>query len=224
MSRIIVLGSGAWGTALALSLHRRGGHQVTLWAHSPEFAQQINDAGENTLFFPGFPIPTAITVTGDNAAVADAEIILSVVPSEFLRSTFARLGPLLRPGQIVVSATKGVENHTFLRMTQVIASCMAESCPTRAASNLPIGALSGPSFALKSDSQGRGLALCDFEGEAGTGKRANGEVACGSRRAGLSHARGDDLGHAQEGMVLNAFGSADDDLAGVKMRAESGKC
>ena len=70
MSRIIVLGSGAWGTALALSLHRRGGHQVTLWAHSPEFAQEINDAGENTLFLPGFPLPAGITVTGDNAAVA----------------------------------------------------------------------------------------------------------------------------------------------------------
>ena len=127
MSRIIVLGSGAWGTALALSLHRRGGHQLSLWAHSPQFAQEIIDAGENKLFFPGFPLPPEIVITGDNAAVHDADIILSVVPSEFLRSTFARLGPHLRPGQIIVSATKGVENHSFLRMTQVIASCLAES-------------------------------------------------------------------------------------------------
>jgi glycerol-3-phosphate dehydrogenase (NAD(P)+) len=144
MSRIIVLGSGAWGTALALSLHRRGGHQLTLWAHSPEFAQEIIDAAENTLFLPGFPIPPEIVITGDNAAVRDAEIILSVIPSEFLRSAFARLGPHLRPGQIIVSATKGVEDHTFLRMTQVIASCLAETGLT-----LPIGALSGPSFALE---------------------------------------------------------------------------
>ena len=57
MSRIVVLGSGAWGTAIALSLHRRGGHQITLWAHSPEEARQIVDAGENTLFLPGFPLP-----------------------------------------------------------------------------------------------------------------------------------------------------------------------
>jgi len=127
MSRIIVLGSGAWGTALALSLHRSGGHQLSLWAHSPQFAQEIIDAGENKLFFPGFPLPPEIVITGDNAAVHDADIILSVVPSEFLRSTFARLGPHLRPGQIIVSATKGVENHSFLRMTQVIASCLAES-------------------------------------------------------------------------------------------------
>jgi glycerol-3-phosphate dehydrogenase (NAD(P)+) len=146
MSRIIVLGSGAWGTALALSLHRRGGHVVSLWAHSPEFARQINDAGENTLFLPGFPIPAGLEVTGDNAAVGEAEIVLSVVPSEFLRSTFARLGPHLCAGQIVVSATKGVEDRSFLRMTQVIAACRAEA---GAADELPIGAFSGPSFALE---------------------------------------------------------------------------
>ncbi|MGA3371023.1 MAG: NAD(P)H-dependent glycerol-3-phosphate dehydrogenase [Terracidiphilus sp.] len=144
MSRIIVLGSGAWGTALALSLDRRGGHQVTLWAHSPEFAQEILGAGENTPFLPGFPIPPEIVVTGDNAAVRDAEIVLSVIPSEFLRSALARLGPHLRHGQIIVSATKGVEDHTFLRMTQVIAACLTETGLI-----LPIGALSGPSFALE---------------------------------------------------------------------------
>ena len=144
MSRIFVSGSGAWGTAIALSLHRRGGHQVSLWAHSPEAAQEIVDAGQNTLFLPGFPIPAEIAVTGDNAAVADAEIVVSVVPSEFLRSTLARIRPHLHPGQIVVSATKGVENHTFLRMTQVIASSLAEIGLA-----LPIGAFSGPSFALE---------------------------------------------------------------------------
>jgi len=144
MSRIIVLGSGAWGTAIALSLHRRGGHHVSLWAHSPEAAQEILDASENTLFLPGFPIPQEITVTGDNAAVANAEIVVSVVPSEFLRSTLARLRPHLHSGQIILSATKGVENHTFLRMTEVIAANLAEINL-----KLPIGAFSGPSFALE---------------------------------------------------------------------------
>ncbi len=58
MSRIVVLGSGAWGTAIALSLHRRGGHQITLWAHSTELAGQIVSAQENSQFLPGFPIPS----------------------------------------------------------------------------------------------------------------------------------------------------------------------
>lgn len=144
MSRIVVLGSGAWGTAIALSLHRRGGHEVTLWAHSPVAAQEIIDAGENTLFFPGFPIPKEIVITGDEAALANAEIVVSVIPSEFLRSTFGRLSSHMHAGQIVVSATKGVENGTFLRMTEVIAASLAEAGLT-----LPIGAFSGPSFALE---------------------------------------------------------------------------
>ena len=149
MSRIAVLGSGAWGTALALSLHRRGGHQLTLWAHSLEAAREIVEPGENTLFLPGFPIPPEIVVTGDNSAVANAEIVVSVVPSELLRSTFARLLPHLHPGQIVVSATKGVEDRTFLRMTEVIAASLAESSAGQPSLTLPIGALSGPSFALE---------------------------------------------------------------------------
>jgi glycerol-3-phosphate dehydrogenase (NAD(P)+) len=144
MSRIIVLGSGAWGTALALSLHRHGGHQITLWSHSPEEARQIIDAGQNKLFLPGFPIPAEITITGNTAAVADAEIVVSVVPSEFLRATLARLRVHLHHGQIVVSATKGVEDRTFLRMTQVISATLES-----ARLLLPIGALSGPSFALE---------------------------------------------------------------------------
>jgi glycerol-3-phosphate dehydrogenase (NAD(P)+) len=137
--KIVVLGSGAWGTALALSLSRNG-RPVTLWAHSPEAAKEIVDAGENIQFLPGFKLPPAITVTGDHAAVAPADIIVSVVPSEFLRSTLARLAPHMRSGQIVVSATKGVENSTFLRMSQVIAE-------NTAGLSMPIGALSGPSFA-----------------------------------------------------------------------------
>jgi glycerol-3-phosphate dehydrogenase (NAD(P)+) len=144
MSRIVVLGSGAWGTALALSLHRRGGHQVTLWAHSPEAALEIAEPRENKLFMPGFPIPAEIAITGSEAAAADADIVVSVVPSEFLRPTLARLGPHLHSGQIIVSATKGVEDQTFLRMTEVIASCLAENSLT-----LHIGALSGPSFAVE---------------------------------------------------------------------------
>jgi glycerol-3-phosphate dehydrogenase (NAD(P)+) len=169
MSRIAVLGSGAWGTAIALSLVRRGGHQVALWAHSSELAGQIADARENTQFLPGFLLPAGLIVTGDCAAAADAEIVVSVIPSEFLRSVLGRIGPHLHAGQIVLSATKGVEDHTFLRMTEVI----ADSLSTRSQSDsltplspptpltplpLPIGALSGPSFAFEV-AQGQPTAL-----------------------------------------------------------------
>ncbi|MGD0800029.1 MAG: NAD(P)H-dependent glycerol-3-phosphate dehydrogenase [Terracidiphilus sp.] len=142
MSRIIVVGNGGWGTAIALSLHRRGGHQITLWSHSPREAKLIADAGENTLFLPGYPIPAEIAVTADETTVSEAEIIVSVVPSEFLRPTLARLRPHLHSGQIIVSASKGVEDRSYLRMSEVIAASLAET-----GLKLPIGALSGPSFA-----------------------------------------------------------------------------
>jgi glycerol-3-phosphate dehydrogenase (NAD(P)+) len=184
MSRIAVLGSGAWGTAIALSLYRRGGHQIALWAHNPELAQQIVDARENTQFLPGFPLPAGLLVTGDCAAAADAEIVVSVIPSEFLRSVLGRIGPHLHAGQIVLSATKGVEDHTFLRMTEVIGDCLGGSPASSASPSslvpspsvpqslvpspsvpqslspclLPIGALSGPSFALEV-AQGQPTAL-----------------------------------------------------------------
>ncbi len=154
MSRIAVLGSGAWGTALALSLARRGGHQVALWAHAEELARQIAAAGENTQFLPGFPLPADLTVTADSDVLASAEILVSVVPSEFLRATFARVVPHLHDGQIVVSATKGIEDQSFLRMTEVIADCLA-GASARPSSlvphpcSFPIGALSGPSFAAE---------------------------------------------------------------------------
>jgi glycerol-3-phosphate dehydrogenase (NAD(P)+) len=144
MSRISILGAGAWGTALALALDRRGGHQLSLWAHSNELAQEIIDAGENRQFLPGFPLPKSITITGDCEAVTEAEIVVSVVPSEFLRPTFLRLRSHFRNGQFLVSATKGVEDASYMRMTEVLSAVLEP-----AGRLISIGALSGPSFALE---------------------------------------------------------------------------
>jgi glycerol-3-phosphate dehydrogenase (NAD(P)+) len=144
MSRVVVLGSGAWGTAIALSLYRRGGHQITLWSHSVDEARQIDDARENVLFLPGYRLPANLPVTADTEPVAKAEILVSVIPSEFLRPTMMRLRPHMHNGQFVLSATKGVEDRSFLRMTQVLSETLEP-----AGLLLPIGALSGPSFALE---------------------------------------------------------------------------
>jgi glycerol-3-phosphate dehydrogenase (NAD(P)+) len=144
MSRIVVLGSGAWGTAIALSLCRHGGHQVTLWAHSAEEARIIEAARENTLFLPGFPLPSDLTVTADLAPISAAEIVVSVIPSEFLRSTLKRINGQIHNGQFIVSATKGVEKITHFRMTQVISDVLEP-----AGILVSIGAFSGPSFAIE---------------------------------------------------------------------------
>ena len=123
MSRIAILGAGAWGTALALSLARRGGHELVLWSHSVPLAEQLNDVGENLPYLPGFTLPADIFVTSDlPRAIFEADILLCVTPSQHLRGVIAHIAPLLTRNQIVVSASKGIEEHTFLRMSQVIAA------------------------------------------------------------------------------------------------------
>jgi glycerol-3-phosphate dehydrogenase (NAD(P)+) len=140
MSKIAVLGAGAWGTALTISLARRGGHQVRLWAHEEPLAKQIRETGSNEQFLPGFVVPMDVLVTSDIArTVFEADIILCVTPSEYLRSVFGNIAPVLDREQIIVSATKGLEEGTLLRMSQVLAS-MTEN---------PIAVLSGPSFAAE---------------------------------------------------------------------------
>ena len=138
MSRIAILGAGAWGTALALSLARRGGHELCLWSHSAELAEQLADAGENLHYLPGFTLPVDIQVTSDlPRAIFETDILLCVTPSQHLRGVITHIAPLLTRNQIILSATKGIEETTFLRMSQVVASV----------ANNPFAVLSGPSFA-----------------------------------------------------------------------------
>lgn len=138
MSRISILGAGAWGTALALSLARRGGHNVSLWAHSPALAEQLMESGENLPYLPGFTLPADITVTGDlPAAIFEADVLLFVTPSQHLRGIVSHIAPLLTKNQVIVSASKGIEEGSFLRMSQVVASVTDNPCAV----------LSGPTFA-----------------------------------------------------------------------------
>jgi glycerol-3-phosphate dehydrogenase (NAD(P)+) len=138
MSRIAIIGAGAWGTALAISLARRGGHDLTLWAHSPALAEHLQETGENLQYLPGFTLAADIEITSDlPRAIFEADILLCVTPTQHVRATIAHIAPLLTRNQIILSASKGLEENTFLRMTQVIAAVTQNPC----------GVLSGPSFA-----------------------------------------------------------------------------
>ena len=95
MSRIGILGAGAWGTALAISLARRGGHKITLWSYLPGLAQEMRDTGVNKPFLPGYVVPMDVEVTADlPASVFEADIVLCVTPSEHMRSVFGQIAPL----------------------------------------------------------------------------------------------------------------------------------
>lgn len=140
MSRIAVIGAGAWGTALTISLARRGGHSLVLWSYLPELSAEIHETGVNKPFLPGYTVPMDVLVTSDlAAAVEGAEIVLCVTPSEHMRGVVGQIAPMLERNQIIVSATKGLEERSLLRMSQVIASLTDNPC----------GVLSGPSFAAE---------------------------------------------------------------------------
>jgi glycerol-3-phosphate dehydrogenase (NAD(P)+) len=144
VSRIAVIGAGAWGTALSIVLARRGTHQVHLWAYETEVSKSILEHRVNDRFLPGCKIPDGIEVTNELvAALHDVEIAVSVMPSHHARRLYQQMSPHLRPETLLVSATKGIENDTLKRMSEV-----AEEVVYRCAGFRPrIGALSGPSFA-----------------------------------------------------------------------------
>jgi len=120
MSRIAVIGAGAWGTGLSIVLGRKGTHQVRLWAHEQEVRDSIAARHVNELFLPGFAIPESVLATGSlEEALQDVDIVVSVMPSQHCRGLFQRMGPHLKPGVLIVSASKGIEEKTLLRMTEV---------------------------------------------------------------------------------------------------------
>lgn len=136
--KIAVIGAGSWGTAISLLLTRNGVN-VTLWAHRQDHVDQIKLCKENRTYLPGFAISEHLLVTSDiDEAVAGASFIIMVVPSHVFRSVFSQIKELLTPNQIVVSASKGIENDSLLTMTQLMDS---EFPSDRYA------VLSGPSFA-----------------------------------------------------------------------------
>jgi glycerol-3-phosphate dehydrogenase (NAD(P)+) len=146
MSRIAIIGAGAWGTGLSIVLGRKGGHSVKLWAHEKEVCESVLTHRQNLLFLPGHPIPATVSATNHlEDALAGAEIVVSVMPSNHCRRLFERMRPHLKAEILFVSATKGIEEGSLLRMTEVIADVVGE----RSGFPLKIGALSGPSFAIE---------------------------------------------------------------------------
>jgi glycerol-3-phosphate dehydrogenase (NAD(P)+) len=143
MSEIAVIGAGAWGTALSIVAARSGNHRVRLWAYEPEVRESITKRRENELFLPGQTIPDKVDVTGDFAeALTNASIVISVMPSNHCRRLFQGMLPFLRPEMLFVSATKGLEEDSLSRMTEVISQVLSG-----AGFRPRLGALSGPSFA-----------------------------------------------------------------------------
>lgn len=114
---ITVAGSGGWGTALAIHLHKNG-HHVTLWSHNPEKARNMELTRENPML-SGIPLPEGMDISGDPACVCGEDMVVLASPSFPFRSVCQTLAPYLQENTLLVSVTKGIEPDSHLRMSQV---------------------------------------------------------------------------------------------------------
>jgi len=137
MSKVGIIGGGAWGTALA-QVCARAGREVTLWAREPEVVASINAAHENAMFLAGVPLDPAIRATGDLGDLAACDLVLAVPPAQHMRATLAAFSPRAREGLPILLCSKGVEQGSLKLMTEVLVETVPQAQPA---------VLSGPSFA-----------------------------------------------------------------------------
>lgn len=141
MSRVAIIGAGSWGTALA-TLAARCGHEVILWAHDPEVARKMAESRENTVYLPGIPLAETIIPANDLSAARESSTIIMATPSHHYRSVLGQLASAVEGPLRIVSATKGIENGSLLRVSQLSRQVLGERLER-------FGTISGPSFALE---------------------------------------------------------------------------
>ena len=140
-SRIAIIGAGSWGTALAIVLASRFA-RIRLWAHEADLVERMFSTRENDVFLPGFLLPHNVEPTAElNYALEDAGIVVGVMPSRFARRVYQTMLPHLEPHIRIVSATKGLEKGTLLRMSEVAREVIGAKFEPS------IAVLSGPTFA-----------------------------------------------------------------------------
>lgn len=133
--KAVVVGSGGWGTALAMALHRNG-HNTVLWSHDRQKADMLDHSRENPML-PGIQLPDGLVVTGEDSCVAGGKMVVIACPSVHVRNVCRRIAPYLDENAVMVSVTKGIEPDTFLRMSQIVEE----------ETHRPVVALTGPSHA-----------------------------------------------------------------------------
>lgn len=139
--KIAVIGAGSWGTALAL-LMADVGHDVRMWVYEEDGSQDILDKRENTIYLPGFPFPDNLVPHHSMAACLEsAELVVTVVPTQVYRSLMPQMVPHVKPGMVFLSASKGIENNTLKRVTEILEEFLAPAGVEH------VGVISGPSFA-----------------------------------------------------------------------------
>jgi glycerol-3-phosphate dehydrogenase (NAD(P)+) len=139
--RAAIIGAGSWGTALAIVLAPKF-ERIGLWAHESDLVDRMRATRVNDIFLPGFSLPSNIEPTADlGCALTGAGVVMGVMPSRFARTIYRAMLPHLDPGMRFVSATKGLEQGTVLRMSEVAGEVIGARFTPR------LAVLSGPTFA-----------------------------------------------------------------------------
>lgn len=133
--KIAVIGSGAWGTALAICLCKNG-HEVTLWVRDEQKANAMRNSRTNPRL-AGVELPEQLKITAAHGCVAETDLVVMASPSFALREVSRKIAPYLREDTVMVSVTKGIEQGSLLRMSQIVEQETAH----------PVVALTGPSHA-----------------------------------------------------------------------------
>jgi glycerol-3-phosphate dehydrogenase (NAD(P)+) len=143
MKSLAIIGGGGWGTALAIILAPRF-PRVRLWVYEADLAARMSETRENDVYLPGCLLPRRVEiVTQLPAALDGAEIVLSAIPSHLVRGLYQQMLPFLNESMVFVSATKGLENGTLLRISEVIQEVLRNRLDPR------VAVISGPTFALE---------------------------------------------------------------------------
>jgi glycerol-3-phosphate dehydrogenase (NAD(P)+) len=121
MRRVVVVGDGGWGTALSLVL-TASGRDVGLWSYDPEYAALMRETRNNPRYLPGFEIPATVEISADfESLLPDADLLVSAVPTTFVRAVWSGHAAALPADVPIVSVSKGLENETLLRPTEILA-------------------------------------------------------------------------------------------------------
>jgi glycerol-3-phosphate dehydrogenase (NAD(P)+) len=140
---LAIIGGGGWGTALAIVLAPRF-PRVRLWVYEADLAARLRETCENDVYLPGCRLPRHVEIVNQLPAALDgAEIVLSAIPSHLVREMYQQMLPFVRESMVFVSATKGLENGTLLRMSDVIREVLKARLAAR------VAVISGPTFALE---------------------------------------------------------------------------
>ena len=141
MKNLAIIGAGSWGTALAMVLAPRFA-RVRLWVYEPDLAARMSASRENDVYLPGFQVADHVEVVNDlPTALEDADVVLSVMPSHLVRRLYQEMLPYLHESMLFVSATKGLENGSLLRTSEVIRQVLSTKLRPQ------VAVISGPTFA-----------------------------------------------------------------------------